>query len=126
MKDPVLSRQDLHDTDVVPHLLPGGASVTLAFIRVDAGQADVHPAEGLSSSIPPPRGLPYVLVMGHQMEVCPLARGIMLPQRNPYPSHYKAVFAFSILLYPQPYRLASRLAFPEGGLWAYHVSHEYQ
>jgi hypothetical protein len=60
----------------------------------------------------------------------PLARGIMLPQRNPYPSHYKAVFAFSIFLYPQPgalgARLASRLAFPEGGLWAYHVSHEYQ
>ena len=31
MKDPVLLRQDLHDTDVAPHLLPEGASVTLAF-----------------------------------------------------------------------------------------------
>jgi hypothetical protein len=33
---------------------------------------------------------------------------------NPYPPHYKAAFACSILLYPQPYRLTLRLAFPSG------------
>jgi hypothetical protein len=33
---------------------------------------------------------------------------------NPYPPHDKAAFASSILVYPQPYRLALRLTFPEG------------
>ena len=33
---------------------------------------------------------------------------------NPYPPHDKAAFAYSILLYPQPYRLALRLTFPKG------------
>ena len=33
---------------------------------------------------------------------------------DPYPPHYKAAFACSILLYPQPYRLTLRLAFPSG------------
>jgi hypothetical protein len=33
---------------------------------------------------------------------------------NPYPPQDKAAFACSILLYPQPYRLALRLTFPEG------------
>ena len=33
---------------------------------------------------------------------------------NPYPPHYKAAFACSILLYPQPYRLTLRRAFPSG------------
>jgi len=64
--------------------------------------------------------------MGHQMEVCPLSRGMMLQMLNPYPPHYKAAFAFSIFLYPQSHQRALRLAFPEGGLWAYHVPHEYQ
>ncbi len=32
---------------------------------------------------------------------------------NLYPSHYQMAFAFSILLYPQPYWLTLRLAFPE-------------
>ncbi len=31
---------------------------------------------------------------------------------NPYPLDYRAVFAFSSILYPQFYRLALRLAFP--------------
>ena len=40
--------------------------------------------------------------MKDQMEVSPLAREMMLPWgRNLYPLHYKAAFAFSILLYPQ-------------------------
>jgi hypothetical protein len=60
------------------------------------------------------------------MEVCSLARGMMLLMRNPYLPHYKAVFAFSIVLYPPSHQLASRLAFPEGGRQAYHVPGEYQ
>jgi hypothetical protein len=61
------------------------------------------------------------------VEVCPLSRGVMLPYgwRNPYPSHYGTAFAFSTILYPQPHRLALRLAFPEGGLWVCHVSFAY-
>ena len=67
------------------------------------------------------------LVTQDQVEVCPLSRGVMLPYgwRNPYPSHYGTAFAFSTILYPQPHRLALRLAFPEGGLWVYHVSFAY-
>jgi hypothetical protein len=47
----------------------------------------------------------------------------MLPygRLNPYPSHYKTAFASSTILYPQPHRLALRLAFPMGELRAYHV-----
>ena len=33
---------------------------------------------------------------------------------NPYPPHYRPAFASSILLYPQPHRLALRFAFPCG------------
>ena len=33
---------------------------------------------------------------------------------NPYPPHYRTAFASSVILYPQPRRLASRLAFPCG------------
>jgi len=63
---------------VVPHLLPEGASVTLAFVKVDSGQADNHLAMELSSRIPSPRGFPHVLVMRHLLEVCSLSRGVML------------------------------------------------
>jgi len=90
-------------------------------LQMDAGQAAVHPAVGLSSSIPSPRGLPHVRVMGHPMEVCPLSRRIMWLMRNPYPPHYKTAFAFSIVLYPPSYRLASPLPFPVGERRAYHV-----
>jgi hypothetical protein len=34
---------------------------------------------------------------------------------NPYPPHYRAAFAFSFLLCPQPRRLALRFAFPHKG-----------
>ncbi len=51
----------------------------------------------------------------------PLSRGMMLLLLNPYSPHYKATFAFSIVLYPQPCQLALRLTFPEGELRAYHV-----
>lgn len=62
------------------------------------------------------------------MEVCPLARGMMLPLLNPYPSHYKRAFAFSILLYPHSHRLTLQFAFliASGEVWVYHVSHKYQ
>jgi hypothetical protein len=60
------------------------------------------------------------------MEVSPLARGMMLPMLNPYPSRYRAAFASSIVLCPQPCRFALRLAFPEGGLRVYHVLREYR
>jgi len=58
------------------------------------------------------------------MEVCTLLRGMMLLMRNPYPPHYRVAFAFSIVLYPPSYRLASRLAFPMGERRAYHVPSE--
>ena len=47
-------------------------------------------------------GSPNSPVMRDPTEVCPLSRGVMLPLlgRNPYPSHYRAAFAFSVLLYP--------------------------
>jgi hypothetical protein len=41
------------------------------------------------------------------LEVCPLSRGT----NNPYPLDYRTAFAFSSILYPQFYRLTSRLAF---------------
>ena len=59
------------------------------------------------------------------MEVSLLSHGVMWPKRNPYPSHYRTAFAFSIFLYPHFYRLALRFAFPEGEIRAYHVPHVY-
>ena len=59
--------------------------------------------------------------MKDQTEVCPLSRGVMSPRRNPYPTHYRLAFAFSVLLYPQHYRQTLRLAFPGGALRAYQV-----
>jgi hypothetical protein len=42
---------------------------------------------------------------------------------NPCPAHYEPAFASSLILYPQPHRLALRFAFPRGGgLRAYHVA----
>jgi hypothetical protein len=46
------------------------------------------------------------------MEVCTLSREVMSPKLNSYPLDYGAAFASSILPYPQPHRLALRLAFP--------------
>jgi len=81
--------QDLHDTDVAPHLLPEQRVRQLPLLlAMNSGQADVHQAVGLSSGIPSPRGLPQVLMMRHQMEVCPLSRGMMLsgnPDAIPIP-----------------------------------------
>jgi hypothetical protein len=58
------------------------------------------------------------------MEVCPLAREMILLVLNPYLSHYRTAFAFSIFLYLQSYRLPLQVAFPlPGGLQAYRVSH---
>jgi hypothetical protein len=50
---------------------------------------------------------------------------MMLLALNPYPRHYSLAFAFSTFPYPQPYRLALRLAFlnEEGyGLTTFHSS----
>jgi len=41
----------------------------------------------------------------------------MLLKLNPYLTHYRSAFASSSILYPQPYRLASRLAFPAQLHW---------
>jgi hypothetical protein len=57
---------------------------------------------------------PSFQVTKDQMEVCPLSREVILLWLNPYPFRYKTAFAFSILPYPQPHRLALRLAFPYG------------
>jgi len=60
----------------------------------------------------------------------PFGWGDVASRLNPYPPHYRTAFAFSLLLYPQPHRLASRFAFPRstfrGGLRAYHVSYQYR
>ena len=42
------------------------------------------------------------------------ARGNVGDGLNPCPPHYRTAFASSVILYPQPRRLASRLAFPFG------------
>ena len=44
------------------------------------------------------------------MEVGTLSRGIIL-MTDPYPRDYRAALAFSILLYPPPFGIASRLTF---------------
>jgi hypothetical protein len=57
--------------------------------------------------------LPGSLVMPDQREVCTLSRqGDVALWLNPYPHHYSTAFAFSLLLYPLPRRLALRFAFP--------------
>ena len=60
------------------------------------------------------RRLLTVHVRQHLREVSPVSRGVILPGLNPYPPHDRAAFACSLLLYPQPHRLALRLAFPGG------------
>jgi len=47
--------------------------------------------------------------------------GAVADGRNPYPSHYRMAFAFSLVLYPPSYRRTLRCAFPGGGRRAYHV-----
>ena len=60
-------------------------------------------------------GWPNSLVRQDQMDVCPLARGVMLPLgRNSYPLHYRVAFASSILPCPHACRLPLRCAFPCG------------
>jgi hypothetical protein len=74
-------------------------------------------------------GLTNSLVMKDRMEVCPLARGMILVMNfNPYPPHYRAAFAFSIFLYPHRFQLALRLAFliVSGEIRAYHVPRKFQ
>src|SRR5262249_13105557 len=42
------------------------------------------------------------------------ARGDVAVRLNPCPAHYSPAFASSLILYPQPHRLALRFAFPRG------------
>jgi hypothetical protein len=62
------------------------------------------------------------------MEVCPLARGMMLPyERNPYPGDYGPAFACSIVLYPlaRHVNLAAALPFREAnGLTVFRFCHQ--
>ena len=55
------------------------------------------------------------------MEVSPLSWGV----RSPLSVPLQTAFAFSIILYLHSHRLTLRLAFPEGGIRAYHVPHVY-
>src|SRR6516162_1771948 len=49
------------------------------------------------------------LVTEDQREVCRLSPwGDIAARRNPYPPHYRAAFACSLLLYPPPHRLLLR------------------
>ena len=50
------------------------------------------------------------------------AWGDVATRLNPYPARYRPALAFSLISYPQPHRLVLRLAFPKGGLRAYHVA----
>ena len=71
-------------------------------------------------------GLPSSLVKKDQVEVCSLSRRMMLPEdaipilpitgRHLSCTDKYRAFAFSTLPYPQPYRLALRLAFPSSSL----------
>lgn len=55
------------------------------------------------------------------MEVCTVSCRVMLLALNPYLTHYKPAFAFSVFLYLLSCGLALRLGFPKGGQQAYHV-----
>ena len=46
---------------------------------------------------------------------------LLYGQRNPYPLHYRAAFAFSAILYPLLHQRPLRSTFPKGEHRAYHV-----
>src|SRR5260370_6925935 len=67
------------------------------------------------SALLPQVGWPILHVRQHQREVCQLSPWDEIARpRLPYPPDYRAAFAYSLLLYPPPLRLALRLAFPRG------------
>jgi len=90
--------------------------------------AAVAPAKGhytpadLSASLPESGWLTLSRPPTPQGSLPAFAWGDVAWRRNPYPTHYRPAFAFSLISYPQPRRLVLRLAFPEGGLRAYHVA----
>ena len=45
----------------------------------------------------------------------------MLLSLNPYPSHYRRAFAYSVFPYLLSYQCPLRFTFPKGGQQAYHV-----
>ena len=50
----------------------------------------------------------------------------MSPWLNPYPPHYRAAFAFSLLFYPLSYRDLLRGLYPKGRQRVYHVPQVYR
>ena len=96
-----------------------GAHLYVTSLEPTTEPSEAAPARGLHSAdisaLPPQVGLPMVHVDQHQREVCRLSpRGDVARRLNPYPPHYRAAFACSLLPYPPPHRLALRLAFPDG------------
>src|SRR5439155_9534286 len=68
----------------------------------------------ISACLPESVGQDF-LVTKDQREVCRLSpRGNVARGLNPYPPHYRAAFACSLLLYPPSCRLLLRVAFPCG------------
>ena len=59
------------------------------------------------------------------VEVCPLARGVMLPERNPYPLDYGGAFACSTVLCPRPRPSTLQCLYPIGKDMGYHVPRTY-
>src|SRR5438874_12355536 len=81
--------------------------------RLGAAPAGVAAAD-ISALLPESVGQGS-LVTEDQREVCRLSpRGDVAAWLNPYPPHYRAAFACSLLPYPPPHRLLLRVAFPCG------------
>jgi hypothetical protein len=124
---PGLAPQDLHGKDAAPHLLPEGASASLAFVdRRGAGRCPSDHRAVIQHSLT--KGLTARSRDGTpdgSLPACAWDDVVWLSRRNPYPVHYRQAFACSIFLCPQPHRLALRLAVPKGGLRGCHVPREY-
>src|SRR4051794_12540795 len=77
-----------------------------------AAPAGVTTAD-ISALLPESVGQGSLVTEDHR-EVSPLSRGVVSLALHPYPDHYRPAFAFSLILYPPPHRLALRLAVPCG------------
>src|SRR5947209_12399237 len=80
-----------------------------------SGAAPASVAAADMSALPPESVGQGSLVTENQREVCRLSpRGDLARGLNPYPARYRPAFACSLVLYPPPPGLASRLASPAG------------
>src|SRR5262249_51401621 len=80
-----------------------------------SGAAPASVAAADISALPPASVGQGSLVTEDQREVSRLSpRGDVAGGRNPYPCHYSAAFACSLLPYPPSHRLLLRVAFPDG------------